>query len=150
MARFCARVVSLCILTAILLSSTIFAISANTPTVEQQRDSNYFASKKITVLPGNNGQLKISVSIKGKSVMTEIGAAQISVYEKQSDGSYTEVYTYTRYNRTGMILTNRGSAEINIIYGGTPGKYYYVTAACFCKNASGSETSWVGSNAIKV
>lgn len=150
MTRFCTRVASLFVLTAVFLSSAIPAFAANMPPIEPQRDSKYFSSKQITVLPGSNGQLKISITVKGKSIMTEIGAIQVCVYEKQQDGSYAEVYTYTRYNRTGMILMNRRTAEINITYNGTPGKYYYVTAACFCKNASGSETSWVGSSAVKV
>ena len=81
--------------------------------------------------------------------MAEIGATQICVYQKQSDGSYQEVHTYTRYNQPGMILTKQAFADVNIIYPGTAGKYYYVTAACYCKNSAGSETAWVGSKAVK-
>lgn len=150
MAQFWTRVVSLFTLLAVSVSCTLSAVAVDIPPVTERRDSNYFVIKDIKALPGNNGQLKISVNVQGKGIMQEIGASQVVVYEKQQNGSYTEAHTYTRYNRAGMILTNRGAVEINITYNGTPGKYYYVTAACFCKNASGSETSWVGSSAVKV
>lgn len=142
------RASTLCLLISLLISSSVPAFAASVPDVEPQ-DSKYFLGKNITVLSTGNGKLNIDVSVKAKSIMTEIGTTQISVYEKQSDGNYREVHTYTRYNQTGMILSNRSSASISIVYYGTSGKYYYVTAACFCKNSTGSETTWVGSSAVK-
>lgn len=144
------RIISLCLLMSLLIGSTLPAFAAAPPPDAEIQDSNYFYYKGLAAIPAGNGKLNISVSVKAKSIMTEIGATQISVFEKQSNGSYQEVRTYTRYNQSGMIFTHRSTANVNLTYSGTPGKYYYVTAACFCKNSTGSETIWVGSNAVKV
>ena len=143
------RILSLCLFLFLLIGSAGPAFAAMpTPDAEIQ-DSNYFSYKNISVIPAGSGKLNITVNVRAKSIMTELGATQICVYQKQSDGSYQEVHTYTRYNQPGMILTKQAFADVNITYPGTAGKYYYVTAACYCKNSAGSETAWVGSKAVK-
>lgn len=111
--------------------------------------SDYFVKNSISILPGGSGRVKISLFVQAKSIMSEIGATKVVVYEKQAEGNYNAVYTYTRENCPSIIQKNRSSVQINISYPGTTGKEYFVTAACYAKNSFGSQSSWVSSPVIE-
>ena len=150
MSTITSRTLSFCLILSLLTCLIVPASAASSDPIEiTPHDSAYFSQRRLSISPGGNGQLQISLFVAAKAIMSEVGATQIVVYEKQANGSYSAVRTYTRYNHSGMIQKNRATAQINIVYPGTPGKYYFVTAACYAKNASGSQTTWMGPSAIK-
>lgn len=144
------KVISLSLLAAVMLGLSLSAGAAVVPSPDAEiQASNYFVKTGATIMAMGNGKIAIEIVVKAKDVMTELGASKIYVYEKQTDGSYKQVYIYTRDSHAALIKKNNFTAAVQVTYQGTPGKYYYVTAACYAKNASGSETIWAGSNAVK-
>ena len=63
--------------------------------------------------------------------------------------TYKPVRTFTRNQNANLIRKNCASNVISLTYKGTPGKYYYITAHCYAKNASGTGATWIGSNAVR-
>ena len=91
--------------------------------------------------------LKVDVAASG--IMQELGATEIIVHERQANGTYKPVRTFTRNQNANLIRKNCASNVISLTYKGTPGKYYYITAHCYAKNASGTGATWIGSNAVR-
>lgn len=104
------------------------------------RASDYFALTEAWATPTGGGSFIVEFDINATDIMKELGAKEITIWEKQDDGSYEEVKTFTRYNTSGLIDTNVAVAYGKVTYQGTAGTKYYATVALYAKNASGSET----------
>lgn len=144
------RGIFLCLLVAMVVSVAVSANAANLPYPEVDiQASEYFASRKAEIMAAGSGKIKIELDVKATDVMQELGASDIYVYEVQSDGRYTEVYHYTKSTHPVLIQKNDYRSVIQVTYQGTAGKSYYVAAWCYAKNASGSQTTWIGSNVVK-
>ena len=111
------------------------------------RASEYIHSVSIATRPSGNGKISIRVTVRGTGTMQEIGIMQIVVNEKSSDGSYKPVYTFTR-DGNNLKTKNRETYSATVIYQGTAGKDYYITAQGYAKNARGSGATWAGSNTV--
>lgn len=114
------------------------------------RASNYFSHTNVSASKYGSGVLRISLDVAATGTMRELGASEIIVYEKQSNGSYKAVFTFKRSTYPNLITKNRMSYATSVTYRGTPGKTYYVTAQCYAANASGSQYTWAGSSAVRV
>lgn len=82
--------------------------------------------------------------------MQELGATQIRVYEKQSNGTSKAVYTFYRASYPKLIAKNKIYMVVDITYRGIPGRTYYATANCYAKDSKGSNSMWVDSNSVRV
>ena len=80
--------------------------------------------------------------------MDVIGVESITIYEKQSDGYYDDVYVYTRYNTPGMTRTNNYEHFKSVTYQGTIGTKYYARIAFYAENDEGSETLYSDTNIV--
>ena len=114
------------------------------------RASDYFVDKKLSASSAGNGTLKLTLTVLATETMQELGASQIRVYEKQSNGTNKVVYTFYRASYPKLIAKNRASMVVDLTYRGVPGKTYYATAGCYAKNSKGSSTIWVGSKSVTV
>lgn len=114
------------------------------------RSSNYFSDTSVSATKAGSGTLRIKLNVAATGTMRELGASEIIVNEKQSNGSYKAVFTFKRSQYTNLIAKNRSSYITYVTYPGTPGKTYYVTAHCYAANASGSQYTWAGSSAVTV
>ena len=110
------------------------------------RASEYFYRTYVEATDIGNGTIRIKIDIGATKTMQELGATQVIVYEKQSDGSYDPVRTYTRSEYPSLISYNRASHVSYITHYGTPGKSYYALCAFYAKNSTGSQTKWGSSN----
>lgn len=110
------------------------------------RASAYFSYTSLYAEDLGNGTISIKVHALGTGTMQEIGATQVIIYEKQSDGSYDPVRTYTKGDYPSLISYNRASHLSYVTYYGTPGKSYYALCAFYAKNATGSQIKWSTSN----
>lgn len=81
--------------------------------------------------------------------MQELGAKMIVVNEKQSDGNYKAVYTFTPEKYANLIGKNGSKFSFKSTYQGVSGKQYYITAQLYAKNAKASSTIWAGSQTVK-
>ena len=96
-----------------------------------------------------NGKISIEVALSGTEPMQEIGAKMIVVNEKQADGNYKAVYTFTPEKYTNLIKKNGRTFSFKGTYQGIAGKQYYITAQLYAKNAKASSTIWAGSQTVK-
>ena len=132
---------------ALFLCLTLFfsmALSASA------RSSSFFDSTSVSATKAGSGTLRIKLNVAATGTMRELGATEIIVYEKQSNGSYKDVFTFKRDTYPTLVAKNRSSYITYVTYPGTPGKTYYVTAHCYAANASGSQYTWAGSSAVTV
>ena len=112
--RLCSLIAAL-ILTAALLVPMACAAA---------RASAYFAVTDVVAYAEENGKILIEADACATDIMDEIGVKSITIYEKQSNGYYDDVKTYTRYNTSGMISTNNYEHFKSLTYQGTVGKKY--------------------------
>ena len=125
------RILTLCLLVVLSLSLAIPASA---------RASNYFNSTGVSVTAVGNGKIQIITTVRATDIMTELGATSLVVKEKQPNGTFKTVHTYTKENLPSLVQRRQASARTELFYQGTPGKTYQVTAFFFAKNNSGSDT----------
>lgn len=68
------------------------------------RASDYFVDKKLSASSAGNGTLKLTLIVSATETMHELGASQIRVYEKQSNGTGKVVYTFFLRTYKGGFL----------------------------------------------
>lgn len=136
--RLCSFIAAL-ILTATLLEPMACATA---------RASDYFAVTSAVAYAEENGKILIEADVCATETMSEVGVKSITIYEKQSDGYYDDVKTYTRYNTSGMIAANNYTHFKSLTYQGTIGKKYYAEIAFYAKNSDGNETLYCDTNVV--
>lgn len=142
MKRFSRR---LCGLTAALILAAALLIPMACATVQA---SAYFAVTSSMAYAQEDGKILIEGDVCATGMMDEIGIKRITIYEKQSDGYYESVKTYTRDDTSGMIRTNNYEHFKRLTYQGTIGKKYYATIAFYAKDSEGNETLYHDSNVV--
>lgn len=142
MKRFSRR---LCGLTAALILTAALLVPMACAVV---RASDYFAVTSAVAYAEENGKIYIEADVCATEIMDEVGVKKITIYEKQSDGYYESVKTYTRDDTPGMIRTNNYEHFKSLTYQGTIGKKYYATVAFYAKNSEGNETLYHDSNVV--
>ena len=67
------------------------------------RASDYLYQGQVSSSAAGSGKLKIKLDVLATGTMQEVGATQIIVYEKQADGNYKSVYTFTNTAYPNLI-----------------------------------------------
>ena len=150
----------LCSLTATLILAVVLLVPMACATT---RSSAYFAVTSAVAYAEEDGKILIEADVCATRTMDEVGVKSITIYEKQSDGYYDDVKTYTmkkdgrlykavktytRYNTSGMIATNNYTHFKSLTYQGTIGKKYYAEIAFYAKNSDGNETLYCDTNVV--
>lgn len=125
------RVVPMLLLVAVLFS---IAVPAGAEA------SSYFISSGVTITAKGGGNLQISLSAQATDVMKSLGASYVAIKEKQSNGTYCTVKTYTKATRPSLVQNNRASFRTFFYYQGKAGKTYQVFVTFRAENASGVGT----------
>lgn len=136
------KIVGLILSLSIILSLTIPVLAAS------PRANEYITYTEARITKTGSGSFSVEFDVDATRVMKELGAKEITIYEQQSNGTYEEVKTFTRYNTSGLIDTNVITADGGVTYGGTVGTRYYATVAIYAKDASGSETLYCDTKII--
>lgn len=113
------------------------------------RESQCIDSYDVKVSALGNGKVNIEIILTGTEPMQELGAKMIVVNEKQTDGNYKVVYTFTPEKYSNLIKKNGRGFSFKSTYQGVTGKQYYITAQLYAKNAKASSTIWAGSQTVK-
>lgn len=142
------QITSLSLLLSLLFSLMVSAQAAAPSTEVSPQESNYLHSVQTTITASGSGKVVATVSVKATSKMSELGAADLYIYEVQSDGRYTEVAHYTKEKNPALLKKNVSSALVQMTYQGTAGKKYHAEAKCYAKNSTGSTTRWAASGTI--
>ena len=113
------------------------------------RASEYFGYTAVQARAAGNGKVCIEIDINATRMMDEVGASVIHIYEKQANGSYKEVYKYTKAAYPNMMLVEDSFfAYLDVTYQGTSGKEYYAIVGCYAKDSAGSETLYFYTNVV--
>ena len=113
-----------------------------------EQASDYFSVTSAVAYAEADGKIYVEGDCCGTGTMDEIGIESITIYEKQSDGYYDDVYTYTRYNTSGMISYNNYEHFKSVTYQGIVGKKYYARIAFYAEDSEGNETLYHNSNIV--
>ena len=132
--------------TALLLCVVLlFGLSISADARENQCIDSY--NVKTSIL--GKGKISVEISLTGTEPMQELGAKMIVVNEKQADGNYKAVYTFTPEKYANLIGKNGRYFSFRSTYQGVSGKQYYITAQLYAKNTKASSTIWAGSQTVK-
>lgn len=129
---------------SLLMVCCLFAGMTTIAHASAQRASDYFWYTEVVATPVGNGKFAVEFDINATHIMDKLGATEIIIWERQSDGSYESVKTYT----SGLMDTNTAEAYRRVYYQGTSGVRYYATVALYAKDSSGSETLYSDSRVI--
>lgn len=132
------RILSLlCAMLVILsLPGVAFAAEVN------PRASYYFSCTDVRAYAEPGSKILIEIDVDATHTMQEVGASYVYIYERQSDGSYDVVYTYTKEAYPSLIWRNSSCAYVDVTYQGTAGKKYYALVGCYARDSSGAETRY--------
>ena len=86
------------------------------------------------------GKVRIEFDMGTTQIMDELGVMHIVIKEENSDGSFSSVKTYSRYNTSGFIDSNSTCHGGSVTYSGTQGKRYYAKVTFYARDENGSET----------
>ena len=103
------------------------------------RASDYFGATSVRAYAEDNGVILFEIDVDATHTMQEVGASSVYVYEQQDDGSWSNVYTFTKEAHPYLIWTNSTCAYVDAVYQGTVGKNYYAAVACYAKDSNGYE-----------
>lgn len=131
-----------------LILTLILSAALTLPAFAAETSSDYFAYTDFFATAIGNGQISVEFDINATHTMQEVGATEIKIWEQQSNGRYENVYTFTRYNTSGLIRNNTMFGYAEVIYNGTAGTKYYATGALYAKNADGDETLYAMTRTI--
>ena len=137
------RIATIMLLLAMIFGLFLTAYAATPETYETQA-SLYYASTEVTCIATGNGKVTVEVDINATHTMTKRGPLKIEIWEKQSDGSYQLVKTYSG----GMLTSNSMFAFATKTYQGTAGTKYYAIAKLYAKDDNGSQTMYQSSSTI--
>lgn len=113
-----------------------------------EQASYYFACTDAVAYAEDDGKILIEADACATETMDVIGVESITIYEKQSDGYYDDVYTYDQTNTSGMTRTNNYEHFKSVTYQGTVGKKYYARIAFYAENDEGNETLYSNTNVV--
>ena len=133
----------LCVLLVIFGMPATVCASEVTP-----RASEYFSYTSVHACAIGNGKVCIEIDINATHMMDEVGASVVHIYEKQTNGSYKEVYKYTKAAYPNLIVEDSFFGYVDVTYQGTSGKEYYAIVGCYAKDSTGSETLYFYTNVI--
>lgn len=135
------RALPLFLLVAILLSLAAPASA---------RASTHFASAGVTVTAKGGGKLQIEMVARATEKMTSLGVSYVNIKEKQTNGTYRTVKTYTSSTNPSLIQKNRITSRALLTYQGKSGKTYQVTVTFRAENDYATATVLRTSRAITV
>lgn len=115
----------------------------------EPRASYYFSFTEVWATPLDDGKVLVEFDINATHIMEEVGAKRVYIYEQQSDGSYSNVFTFRSDNYySSMIDTNSAFGNGEVTYQGIPGRKYFATVAVYAKDSEGSETRYYDTNIV--
>ena len=129
------RILSLLCAVMLLVSLPGVACASDLET----RASAYFSYTSVRAYAQSGGKVLFEIDVDATHTMQEVGASDVYVYEQQDDGSWSNVYTFTKEAHPYLIWTNSAGAYVDATYQGTVGKNYYAVVACYAKDSNGAE-----------
>lgn len=120
------------------LTADAFAVGTVSP-----RSSEYIKGTSAEIAYRGNGKIEIGFWVSGTSVMTDIGATLIELYEWNEAGDSIKrvaTYRYTDPGYSHMMGYNTGIHSSSVTYNGTAGRQYYARVHLKAGNSSGSDT----------
>ena len=119
---------------ALILSSTCFAYDR----------ASYYLSYYEASISKTGNTIKVNFEVQGTNIMDVVGATEIYLYERASDGySWILVETYLSTDNTytsQMISTNASIKHSHVSYSGSSSKQYMAYVVCYAEKDGGSDS----------
>ena len=113
------------------------------------RASSYFWCTDVRAYAVGEGKVLVEFDIDATHIMEEVGAKRVYIFEQQSDGDYSIVYTfYSDDYYSSMMDTNSAFGNGEVTYQGKPGVNYYAKCALYAKDSDGSETRYYNTQIV--
>lgn len=125
------------VLLSVCIFSSLLCTVASAVTV---RSSNYLDSYICTVTAKSGGEIVVSAGVNAIINATQIGAADVYIYESSNDEDFTCVEHYNYEDYPEMMGTGRHFNQDVATYEGTPGKYYFAVVYVYAGNNTGGDT----------
>lgn len=122
----------------LILSSATAALALNEITPYA---SSYFDSYTITASSPSAGKVKFVFHVTAVGKADELGIGSFYIEKKNSDGSYSTVYT----DVTDHTKTSVSAYTYSYTYTGSSGSSYRAVATFYCKKGTGSATTVIKS-----
>jgi len=103
------------------------------------RASDYLQSYSASIIPGSNGALDISFTVRGTSTMDELGSTMIVLREKDGS-SWKVVKTFLHTDYINMLSSNRVLYSSKVTYSGQSNKSYYAVVTFRAAKGGGGDT----------
>lgn len=136
MKRFGKRV--LCALLTVCLMTTLLCTVASAST----RSSAYLSSYTARIQPLSDGEIAVVVDVRGVGTMSEIGAAEIHIYESTDNVSFDLMESYYSDDCPEMLGSGSFYYDSPVTYEGVVGRYYKATVCFYAAKNNGSDTAW--------
>lgn len=135
---------SICLIFALcMLLASFTSVSAL-----ETRASDYFSRTEVWATAMGRGKVVVEIDIVATHTLKEVGATKIVIKERQSNGSYETVKTFSSDTTTDLIAKNSMDHYALVSYQGKSGTKYYAVATLYGKDSSGSETMYQATNTI--
>lgn len=116
----CVKMLALLLVCVLVVSGEAFA--ALPETAEPQ--ANDYLEDCTAEVQNNSGAVQVTFTVKGKSVMDEIGVSNIELFESTDNENWTLVKVYDYWNYSTMMGYNRSRYSGYVTYAGVSGRYY--------------------------
>jgi len=138
--RFLCAALAICTLAGLLKTAASAAV---------ERSSAYLSMYSAFLTADGNGEISVTVDVRGRGYMTEIGAETIYIYESDDNVDFFLVATYEAADYPEMLGSGTFYYETPIVHEGTAGKYYFAVVEVHAGNANGSDTKDYETSSIR-
>lgn len=125
----------ICAAALVLVCCTSFLASASA----LERASSYIAKYTANVTAAGGGKVQVMFSIVANKRVSQLGASYI-LLEESDDGGRTWNTAEEYEGESWMTSSNRSTYNSAIIYQGTVGHQYRVTAEVFARDENGGDS----------
>lgn len=108
----------------------VFMCSLSVPASASVYASKYLSKYDSTIAAQGNGVLRISVTVIAVETIDQLGASKI-VVERNINGSWTPMKTYTNEEYPELSTTNDYVHAKSVLYNGLPGCEYRAEVTVF-------------------
>lgn len=134
------KLIALLMTASCLMTSVAFAA---VPETVQPLASAYFGSYCPTVSALGGGKVQVTISVTGTSIMDEIGADSIVLYESTDQTDWEQVKTWDKSTYPGLFDEDTSEHTATVSYYGVAGRYYKAYICIYAKKGTGMESSYI-------
>ena len=131
------------LLVALLAVVLVFAMSATAlaSDIQPYRASDYLGTYSGSITAQSGKQMKVTFSVVGTGMMTEVGADHITIQKKVNGvWTYDRTISHEDEGYENMMRSNAVSHGTSVYFTGTAGVEYRAVVTAYAADSTGSDT----------